>query len=70
MNNHRSQPPFTRRNLFLRDSHQCQYCMKYFAPHNLSFDHVVPKKLGGKGTWDNVVTACGRCEAKLVPSFV
>lgn len=36
--------------------------MKYFAPHNLSFDHVVPKKLGGKGTWDNVVTACGRCE--------
>eukprot|EP00903_Cladosiphon_okamuranus_P009057 g8659.t1 len=61
VNNHRSQPPFTRRNLFLRDSHQCQYCMKYFPPHNLSFDHVVPKKLGGKGTWDNVVTACARC---------
>ncbi|CAM9565828.1 unnamed protein product [Ectocarpus sp. 6 AP-2014] len=61
VNNHRTHPPFTRRNLFLRDSHQCQYCQKYFAPHNLSFDHVVPKKLGGKGTWDNVVTACGRC---------
>ncbi|CAM9682063.1 unnamed protein product [Pylaiella littoralis] len=61
VNNHRSDPPFTRRNLFLRDSHRCQYCMKYFPPHNLSFDHVVPKKLGGKGAWDNVVTACGRC---------
>ncbi|CAN0180654.1 unnamed protein product, partial [Hapterophycus canaliculatus] len=61
VNNHRSYPPFTRRNLFLRDSHKCQYCLKYFPPRDLSFDHVVPKKLGGKGTWDNVVTACGRC---------
>lgn len=61
VNQHRTQPPFTRRNLFLRDSHKCQYCLKYFPPYDLSFDHVLPKKLGGKGTWDNVVTACGRC---------
>ncbi|CAM9808969.1 unnamed protein product, partial [Laminaria digitata] len=61
VNQHRTHPPFTRRNLFLRDSHKCQYCLKYFPPHDLSFDHVLPKKLGGKGSWDNVVTACGRC---------
>lgn len=61
VNQHRAYPAFTRRNLFLRDEHKCQYCLKYFPPHDLSFDHVLPKTLGGKGTWDNVVTACGRC---------
>ncbi|CAM9565516.1 unnamed protein product [Ascophyllum nodosum] len=61
VNQHRTHPAFTRRNLFLRDEHKCQYCLKYFPPQDLSFDHVVPKKLGGKGTWNNVVTACGRC---------
>lgn len=60
VNHHRTRPAFTRRNLFLRDEHKCQYCLKYFPPHDLSFDHVLPKKLGGKGTWENVVTACGR----------
>lgn len=60
VNQHRTYPAFTRRNLFLRDAHKCQYCLKYFPPQDLSFDHVLPKKLGGKGTWDNVVTACGK----------
>lgn len=29
-----------------------------------SIDHVVPKRLGGGTTWDNVVTACRRCNMR------
>ena len=51
-------PAFTRFNLFLRDRFVCQYCGD---PHHLTFDHVVPRRLGGKTTWENVATACAPC---------
>jgi len=51
-------PAFTRFNLFLRDSFSCQYCA---APDDLTFDHVVPRSRGGRTTWENIVTACARC---------
>ena len=51
-------PAFTRFNLFLRDRFSCQYCGD---PHNLTFDHVVPRRLGGRTSWENVVTACAPC---------
>ena len=54
--------PFTRFNLFLRDSFTCQYCGK--KEHELTFDHVVPRSKGGKTTWDNVVAACTSCNIK------
>ncbi len=38
-------PAFTRFNLFLRDRFACQYCGD---THNLTFDHVVPRRLGGR----------------------
>ncbi len=41
-------PAFTRFNLFLRDKFQCQYCG---SPDQLTFDHVVPRRLGGRTTW-------------------
>jgi hypothetical protein len=28
---------------------------------DLNLDHVVPRALGGKTTWDNIVTSCFRC---------
>ncbi|CAN0429681.1 unnamed protein product, partial [Discosporangium mesarthrocarpum] len=56
----RKSPPFTRRNLFLRDEYRCQYCWRFFNAADLSFDHVLPKTLGGPTSWTNVVTACGR----------
>src|SRR6195952_2004391 len=37
-------PAFTRFNLFLRDRFCCQYCG---SPSHLTFDHVVPRRLGG-----------------------
>ena len=51
-------PAFTRFNLFLRDRFVCQYCGD---PRHLTFDHVVPRRLGGKTTWENVATACAPC---------
>lgn len=54
-------PAFTRFNLFLRDRFTCQYCG---SPHNLTFDHVVPRRLGGRTSWENVATACSPCNLK------
>lgn len=51
-------PAFTRFNLFLRDSFSCQYCG---SGEELTFDHVIPRSRGGRTTWENIVTACARC---------
>ncbi len=49
----------TKREVFRRDNYVCQYCGK--ANIQLTIDHVVPRHLGGLHTWNNVVTACPRC---------
>ncbi|WP_233997785.1 HNH endonuclease, partial [Erythrobacter sp. HI0077] len=54
-------PAFTRFNLFLRDRFSCQFCG---AMNNLTFDHVIPRRLGGKTTWENIATACAPCNMK------
>ncbi len=54
-------PPFTRFNLFLRDRFACQYCGDKFRAEDLTFDHVVPRSRGGQTSWNNIVTACTRC---------
>lgn len=51
----------TRQNIFKRDRSTCQYCG---AKDHLTLDHVLPKSRGGKSNWDNLVTACQRCNAK------
>lgn len=54
---------FTRFNIFLRDGFCCQYCSKQFNPKDLTFDHRIPRTLGGKTTWENIVTSCTACNA-------
>lgn len=54
----------TRRNIFARDSNRCQYCGKRFALKELTIDHVVPRVQGGGNTWDNLVCACVKCNAR------
>jgi len=49
----------TRREIFARDGHRCQYCG--MVGGDLTVDHVVPRSRGGQHTWDNVVTACRPC---------
>jgi 5-methylcytosine-specific restriction endonuclease McrA len=46
----------SRREVFARDKHTCQYCGK--QTHDLTLDHVVPRHRGGLHTWDNLVAAC------------
>jgi 5-methylcytosine-specific restriction endonuclease McrA len=55
---------FNRRNIYARDGNRCQYCGKKFPTTELSLDHVVPRSLGGKSTWDNIVCACLRCNIR------
>ncbi len=54
----RKRVAFTRFNLFLRDEFTCQYCG---SRHDLTFDHVVPRAMGGVTSWENVVAACAPC---------
>lgn len=54
-------PAFTRFNLFLRDRFVCQYCGSH---DSLTFDHVIPRRLGGKTTWENIASACAPCNMK------
>ena len=53
-----------RRNLFARDRNRCQYCGRIFPTSELSIDHVVPRSQGGPDTWENLVCACVKCNAK------
>ena len=53
-----------RRNIYARDQSTCQYCRKRFVTSELSLDHVVPRALGGKTTWDNLVCSCVYCNAR------
>lgn len=53
-----------RKNLFARDKHRCQYCNKKVPTTELSIDHVIPRSMGGKTTWQNVVCACTKCNCK------
>lgn len=54
-------PAFTRFNLFLRDGFQCQYCGSL---EQLTFDHIVPRRLGGRTSWENVAAACAPCNLR------
>ncbi len=58
------QVKLNRRNLFARDHGRCQYCGRRFPTCELSIDHVVPRSQGGATTWENVVSACVRCNVR------
>ncbi len=55
---------FSRHNIYLRDSNDCQFCGKRFSRSDLNLDHVIPRSLGGKTNWDNVVTSCIACNRR------
>ncbi|MDX2175997.1 MAG: HNH endonuclease [Candidatus Sumerlaeia bacterium] len=64
---HRTPPrsvKFNRRNIYIRDNNTCQYCGCRPAREELTIDHVLPRCLGGRSTWENVVLACQGCNAK------
>ncbi|MGB2839028.1 MAG: HNH endonuclease [Actinomycetes bacterium] len=53
----RAAVPLTRRAVFARDGGRCVYCD---SPAT-SLDHVIPRSRGGLHVWENVVSACRRC---------
>jgi 5-methylcytosine-specific restriction endonuclease McrA len=57
---YRRAAPVTRRAVFGRDGHRCQYCG---APAE-SLDHILPRSRGGDHTWENVVACCRPCNIK------
>ncbi len=61
---HKKQPKFNRINIFRRDGDTCQYCAKAFPKSGLTLDHVIPRSMGGKSTWDNIVCCCVKCNRK------
>jgi len=56
--------PFSRANIYARDTHTCQYCRQVFEPAELTFDHVVPVAQGGRKDWENIVTCCISCNRR------
>jgi 5-methylcytosine-specific restriction endonuclease McrA len=53
-----------RRVLFCRDNWRCTYCGRDGGARDLTLDHVKPLSRGGTHSWDNVVTACRRCNQR------
>jgi len=39
----------------------CQYCSESFPVKELTLDHVMPVSRGGRTEWENIVTACKKC---------
>ena len=57
---YRSRVPLSRRAVFARDGHRCQYC----GASAENIDHVIPRSRGGPHAWDNVVAACRPCNSR------
>ncbi len=56
--------PVTRRTVLARDHYTCQYCGKQASRKDLTVDHIQPRSRGGRTVWENVVTACRRCNGR------
>jgi 5-methylcytosine-specific restriction endonuclease McrA len=63
-----SEVVLSRKNIYLRDNHTCQYCGKKSG--NMTIDHIIPKSRGGKETWDNMVVCCARCNNRKGDRFL
>jgi 5-methylcytosine-specific restriction endonuclease McrA len=57
---HMTRVAVTRRSVFVRDGHRCQYC----GAQAENIDHVVPRSRGGTHSWENVVACCRRCNTR------
>lgn len=52
----------SRRSILARDNYTCQYCGHKSS--DLTVDHIIPRRLGGGNTWDNLVACCKKCNTK------
>lgn len=54
---------FNKKNILKRDTYTCQYCGRN-SGERMTIDHVVPKSLGGRTVWENVVSCCRACNLR------
>ena len=57
---YRRRAALSRRGVFARDGHRCQYC----GDRAESIDHVVPRSRGGEHVWENVAASCRPCNLR------
>lgn len=57
-------PALTNAALFARDALLCLYCGIEQSRQHLTRDHVRPLSKGGRDSWENVVSACCRCNSR------
>jgi 5-methylcytosine-specific restriction endonuclease McrA len=55
---------FSRKTIYKRDNHTCQYCGCKPGDGELTIDHVIPKAQGGETSWTNCVLACIQCNSQ------
>lgn len=63
---------YSRTNVYLRDDFTCQLQTTWKCKQtkgkskiaDLTLDHVVPRSMGGKTTWNNVCTSCRDCNSE------
>ena len=48
--------------VFNRDEYTCQYCGRQVR--ELTLDHVIPRRLGGEHSWQNIASACKVCNRR------
>jgi len=56
--------PFNKKEIWYRDSGECQYCGKKVTLNEMHWDHVHPSSKGGKTNWTNIVCCCLDCNKK------
>lgn len=52
----------SRRSILARDNYTCQYCGH--KAKDLTVDHLIPKRMGGPTTWENLVCCCRKCNTQ------
>lgn len=52
----------SKREILRRDEFMCQYCGRKMR--HLTIDHVIPRRLDGPHTWQNLVAACTACNRR------
>jgi 5-methylcytosine-specific restriction endonuclease McrA len=52
----------SRKNIMRRDGMRCTYCGTGQPP--LTMDHIIPRSRGGTDSWENLTTACIKCNNK------
>ncbi|HZS39004.1 MAG TPA: HNH endonuclease, partial [Polyangia bacterium] len=51
-------------NVYARDRGRCQYCGTRVRRDEFTYEHVIPRVLGGRTSWENVVVACVACNQR------